>query len=114
MWVCRGRGSCRERGRRGGEMSGKARPTVQVDNDLVRVTEWRFGPSEATGWHRHDYDYVVVPMTVGPLRIRSSQGEVVDDIVPGQSYFRVAGAEHDAWNPNGHEVVFVEIELKAR
>ncbi len=34
------------------------------------------------------------------------------DIVPGQSYFRAAGAEHDVSNPNDHEVVFVEIELK--
>ena len=95
-------------------MSGKARATIQVDNDLVRVTEWRFAPGDATGWHRHEYDYVVVPMTVGPLRIRSAQGEVSNDIVVGQAYFRVAGAEHDVWNPNGHEVVFVEIELKPR
>lgn len=93
-------------------MSGQARATVQVDNDQVRVTEWRFAPGEATGWHRHEYDYVVVPMTVGPLRIRTGQAEVANDIVPGQAYFRIAGAEHDVWNPNGYEVVFVETELK--
>jgi quercetin dioxygenase-like cupin family protein len=95
-------------------MSGQARATVQVDNASVRVTEWRFAPGEATGWHRHEYDYVVVPMTVGPLRIRAAQGEVSNDIVPGQAYFRVAAAEHDVWNPNDREVVFVEIELKPR
>jgi hypothetical protein len=54
-------------------MSKQARATVQVDNDLIRVTEWRFAPDEATGWYRHGYDYVVVPMTVGPLRIKSAQ-----------------------------------------
>ena len=95
-------------------MSAQARATVQVDNDVIRVTEWRFAPGEATGWHRHGYDYVVVPMTVGPLRIKSAQGEVSNDIVPGQSYFRVGGAEHDVSNQTGHEVVFVEIELKSR
>jgi beta-alanine degradation protein BauB len=95
-------------------MSGKARATVQVDNERVRVTEWRFAAGEATGWHRHECDYVVVPMTVGPLRIRSAQGEVSNDIVVGEAYFRVAGAEHDVWNPNRHEVVFVEIEIKSR
>ncbi|HEY7140810.1 MAG TPA: cupin domain-containing protein [Methylomirabilota bacterium] len=95
-------------------MSKQARATVQVDNDRVRVTEWRFGPGEATGWHRHELDYVVVPMTVGPLIIRSGQGEMQNDIAPGQAYFRVAGAEHDVSNPNGREVVFVEIELKPR
>ena len=66
-------------------MSKQARATVQVDNDLIRVTEWRFAPDEATGWYRHGYDYVVVPMTAGPLRIKSAQGEVSNDIVPGQS-----------------------------
>ena len=42
-------------------------PTVQLDTDRVKVTEWRFAPGAATGWHRHDYDYVVVPMTTGKL-----------------------------------------------
>jgi hypothetical protein len=37
-----------------------------------------------------------------------------NDIVPGQSYFRVGGAEHDVWNPTNREVVFVEIELKSQ
>lgn len=93
-------------------MSGQARATVQVDNVHVRVTEWRFAPGEATGWHRHEHDYVVVPMTVGPLRARTAGGEATNDIVPGQAYFRKVGVEHDVWNPNGHEVVFVEIEMK--
>lgn len=93
-------------------MSASARPTVQVDNEHVRVTEWRFGPGEATGWHRHEHDYVVVPMTVGPLRARSAQGETMNELVPGQAYFRGAGVEHDVWNPNSHEVVFVETEIK--
>jgi beta-alanine degradation protein BauB len=95
-------------------MSKPARATVQVDNERVRVTEWRFAPGEATGWHRHEHDYVVVPVTVGPLVIRSVQGDVQNDIVPGQSYFRMAGAEHDVLNQTGQEVIFVEIELKKR
>ena len=41
----------------------RAQPTVQIDNETVRVTEWRFTPGAATGYHRHAYDYVVVPMT---------------------------------------------------
>jgi quercetin dioxygenase-like cupin family protein len=94
-------------------MSGSARATVQIDNERVRVTEWRFAPGTSTGWHRHEHDYVVVPMTLGPLRQRTAQGEVSADIVTGQAYFRAAGVEHDVSNPNGHEVVFVEIEVKA-
>ncbi len=95
-------------------MSQQAKATVQADNEAVKITEWRFAPGEATGWHRHGYDYVVVPLTTGPLRIKSAQTEVSNDITPGQAYFREGGAEHDVWNPNRHEVVFVEIEVKGR
>jgi quercetin dioxygenase-like cupin family protein len=46
---------------------GKAVATVMIDNERVRVTEWRIGPGDATGWHRHEHDYVVVPLTTGRL-----------------------------------------------
>lgn len=89
-----------------------AQPTVQEDNDRVRVTEWRFAPGAATGWHRHDYDYVVVPMTTGRLLLKGPDGEHGADLTAGVSYFRRAGVEHDVINANGGEFVFVEIELK--
>jgi len=89
-----------------------ATPTVQIDNDRVRVTEWRFPPGTSTGWHRHEYDYVVVPMTTATLRILSAGGEAAGDLVTGQAYFRSAGAEHEVVNDNPFEVVFVETELK--
>ena len=38
-------------------------PTKQLENDRFIVTEWRFAPGANTGWHRHAWDYVVVPMT---------------------------------------------------
>jgi quercetin dioxygenase-like cupin family protein len=93
-------------------MTPAARPTVQVDNDRVRVTEWRFAPGTATGWHRHEHDYVVVPMTTGSLRIRSAEGETTAELVTGRAYFRRAGIEHDVFNPNPYEFVFVETEVK--
>ena len=87
-------------------------PTQQEDNDRVRVTEWRFPPGSATGWHRHEYDYVVVPMTTGPLVLESAAGEATSALTAGVSYFRKAGVEHDVINPGPGEIVFVEIELK--
>ena len=54
---------------------GAATPTVLIDNERVRVTEWRFRPGEATGWHRHEYDYVVVPVTTGKLHLKEPDGE---------------------------------------
>ncbi len=52
-----------------------ATPTVLTDNDRVRVTRWVFAAGEATGHHRHAYDYVVVPQSDGTLLIRSADGE---------------------------------------
>jgi quercetin dioxygenase-like cupin family protein len=89
-----------------------ARPTVQADNERVRVTEWRFAPGAATGWHRHEHDYVVVPMTTGSLRMRTRDGETAAMLTAGQAYYRARGVEHDVVNPNDHEFVFVEVEVK--
>jgi quercetin dioxygenase-like cupin family protein len=91
----------------------RACSTVQIDNAQVRVTEWRFGPGTATGHHRHEYDYVVVPLTTGSLTIAGATGETTAELVAGRSYFRSAGVEHDVRNPNPFVFVFVEIEIKA-
>jgi len=85
---------------------------VKVDNDRVRVTEWRFAPGAATGHHRHEYAYVVVPMTTGTLAITSGAGTATSALVTGEPYFREAGAEHDVVNANRYEFVFIEIEFK--
>jgi mannose-6-phosphate isomerase-like protein (cupin superfamily) len=86
--------------------------TVQIDNERVRVTEWRFGPGAATGYHRHEHDYVVVPLSTGRLLLREPDGERLADLVHGRSYARPAGVEHDVVNPNSEPFVFIEIEIK--
>lgn len=90
----------------------RAVATTQVDNHAVRVTEWRFAPGAATGHHRHEYAYVVVPMSTGRLSLLTADGVNAGELVTGQAYFRPPGAEHDVVNANPHEFVFVEIELK--
>ena len=94
------------------EPRAKAVPTVKIDNEAVRVTEWRFAPGAHTGHHRHEYDYVVVPMTTGVLAISSAAGEATAPLTIGEPYFRPAGVEHDVANPNATQFVFLEIELK--
>jgi quercetin dioxygenase-like cupin family protein len=94
------------------EPRAKAVPTVKIDNDAVRVTEWRFAPGAHTGHHRHEYPYVVVPMTTGPLAIISAATENQAALTLGEPYFRPAGVEHDVANPNPTDFVFIEIELK--
>ncbi len=91
----------------------QATATVQVDNERVRVTEWRFGSGAATGYHRHDFDYVVVPVMNGRLKLIGPDGsESFSDLKAGVSYFREAGVEHDVINASEGEFAFVEIELK--
>ena len=93
-------------------MRPSAKPTVQIENDRFIVTEWRFAPGAETGWHRHAYDYVVIPMTSGNLLIESSDGSKESELVTGVSYSRLLGVEHNVINDNETEFVFVEVELK--
>ncbi len=92
----------------------RAVPTVQIDEAAVRVTEWRFAPGAVIDWHRHDYPYVVVPMTTGQLAIKGRDGATTAELVAGRSYARPEGVEHEVRNPNAYEFVFVEIEIKPR
>lgn len=94
------------------EARAKAVPTVRIDNEAVRVTEWRFAPGAHTGHHRHEYPYVVVPLTTGPLTITSATGETTASLTFGEPYFRPAGVEHDLMNSNPTAFAFIEIELK--
>ena len=88
-------------------------PTILIDNDRIRVTEWRFPPGAATGWHKHEMDYMVTPMTTGVLSIEALDGSVTEvNLVAGQPYFREIGVEHDVINVNSHEFIFIETELK--
>ena len=91
----------------------EATSKVFTDNDRVRVAEWRFAPGAATGWHRHEFDYVVVPMLDGKLRIVTEGGaETIAELEKGVPYFRNAGVEHDVINANDYEFSFIEVEMK--
>jgi len=89
-----------------------ATPTVQVDNERVKVTEWRFAPGAETRWHRHGYDYVVVPMTTGKLLLHDGKKDTLADLTAGRSYYRPVGVEHNVINANAFEFTFIEIEFK--
>jgi quercetin dioxygenase-like cupin family protein len=94
-------------------MMTKVNAKTFIDNERVRVTEWRFAPGAATGWHRHEMDYVVVPMLDGELELAGPDGERTRaKLEKGAPYFRNAGVEHDVINANAFEFAFVEIELK--
>ena len=94
-------------------MTESAKPTVFIDNERTRVTEWRFAPGAETGWHRHEYDYVVIPLLDGRLKLIGEGGqESFADLKAGQPYFRSLGVEHDVINDGEAEYAFIEVEFK--
>ena len=92
--------------------SQRAVTSVKIDNERVRVTEYRFAPGATTGPHRHELAYVVVPLATGRLAASGPAGDTVNELVAGQPYYRPAGVEHDVRNANAFEFAFIEIELK--
>ena len=89
------------------------RSHVQTDNDRVRVTLWSFEKGEETGFHVHEYDYVVVPMLTGSLRIVDKDGNsTISELSEGISYYRKKGVAHNVINNNDFPFKFVEIEIK--
>ncbi len=90
-----------------------ATPTVQIDNERVKVTRWDFAPGAETGEHVHAMDYIVVPATTGALTIVDAQGQsTVVSLEAGVSYSRKAGVHHNVINSNDNPFTFIEIELK--
>ena len=91
----------------------KAKPTVQIDDGKVKVTRWDFSPGAETGWHRHEMDYIVVPLTDGALTAEIPDGSVVENkLTIGASYARLLGVEHNIINNSESPYSFIEIELK--
>ncbi|MCK8783934.1 cupin domain-containing protein [Roseomonas sp. NAR14] len=89
-------------------------PTLQVENEHVRVTRWDFPPGSETGWHRHGFSYVVVPVIAGTMHVElPGGGTTTVEITPGVSYARDFGVEHNVVNAGTAPFAFVEVELKA-
>lgn len=89
----------------------RATAHVQVENEWVRVTEWRFAPGAETGHHVHAHDYVVVPLTSGRLRLEDGAGTSEAQLTSGVAYARTMGVAHNVINANTFEFRFLEIEI---
>lgn len=90
-----------------------AKSNVMIDNDRVRVTEWSFDIGDETGHHVHEFDYVVVPMLDGQLKIVDDEGnESISNLTEGNSYFRNKGVSHNVLNNNDFPYKFIEVEIK--
>ncbi|MFV8162742.1 cupin domain-containing protein [Mycobacterium sp. 134] len=96
-------------------MTTGSRGEVQLENDWFRVTKWTIEPGGAIPMHRHEHEYVVVPMVTDTMHVVTADGiEIVAELVAGQSYSRPAGSEHTVENRGDVEtIVFVEVERLA-
>ena len=92
----------------------QASSIIQVDNERVRVTEYTFKSGAETTFHRHEWDYVVVPQTDGELLLIDGDGkESRASLTSGISYYRKAGVEHNVVNAGNQPLTFIEVEMKA-
>ena len=89
----------------------KAQAVSRGETETARITEWQFAPGAETGHHRHAYDYIVVPLDDGTLRLDTAQGASMAELKRGVAYARKAGVEHNVTNAGEKYLAFVEVEL---
>ncbi|CAG7608550.1 cupin domain-containing protein [Leucobacter soli] len=96
-------------------MSTGSHGDVQVENGSFRVTRWTIEPGGAIPMHRHEVEYVVIPLVTGTMHAVNADGsELAVELVAGESYTRAAGAEHRMEHRgSGAPIVFVEVERLA-
>lgn len=84
---------------------------VQLENEHFRVTKWTIEPGGAIPMHKHEYEYVVVPLVTDTMHVTNADGsEIVANIEHGVTYTRSAGAEHIVANPGQNTIEFIEVE----
>ncbi len=87
--------------------------TRLVDDDLVRVTRFDFAPGAETGWHVHEYDYVITAVTDCELGLQEPGGASRNvRVAAGDAYRRDAGVSHNVINSGTSPMAFVEVEIK--
>jgi len=87
--------------------------TTLIDDERVRVTRFDFAPEAETGWHRHEYDYVITTLSKCTMLLEEpGGGSRTVGFKTGEAYRRMEGVEHNVINAGGAPMSFVEVELK--
>ncbi len=83
------------------------------EDEKTRITHWIMKPGEQTGWHSHDFDYVVVQLSGGRLHLDYADGtEREVDYAPGGTLTGTAPVEHNAISVGDEAIESLEIEYK--
>jgi len=91
----------------------QARATVLADADAHRITRFDFAPGAETGWHEHEFDYVIVTLSDCRMTLEQPGGGTDSVTLPaGRSYHRPAGVSHNVINGSKAPMAFVEIEFR--
>ena len=94
-------------------MCDKCSSTLLVENERVRVTRFDFEPNQETGWHIHEYDYVITAITDCFMMLQNPDGtEAESEVTAGNAYMRDAGVHHNVINTSDQKMSFIEIEFK--
>ena len=94
-------------------MCDKCSSTLLVENERVRVTRFDFGPNQETGWHIHEYDYVITAITDCFMMLQNPDGtEAESEVTAGNAYMKDAGVHHNVINTSDKKMSFIEIEFK--
>ncbi|MFT6105753.1 MAG: quercetin dioxygenase-like cupin family protein [Paracoccaceae bacterium] len=84
-----------------------------IEDDRIRVTRFEFEPGAETGWHTHEYDYVITAITDCTLHLEGPEGEVKKvNVTSGDAYRRNKGIKHNVVNGGNALMSFIEVELK--
>ena len=94
-------------------MRNKCSSTLLVEDKKVRVTRFDFEPDQETGWHIHEYDYVITAITDCFMMLQHPDGTKTDsEVAAGNAYIRDAGVHHNVINKSEKKMSFIEIEFK--
>ncbi len=91
----------------------QALATQMVDDTRTRVTRFDFAPAAETGWHEHEYDYVITALTDCHMELEEPDGDSRRvSVAAGTAYRRDKGVRHNVINAGEKPMSFVEVELK--
>ena len=94
-------------------MCNKCLSSLLVEDKKVRITRFDFEPDQETGWHIHEYDYVITAITDCFMRLQHPDGtESESEVAAGNAYIRDAGVHHNVVNISDQKMSFIEIEFK--